>query len=176
MYFKCNIDYRTEHWPFLWLFPYNAFSCSLEVWENNWALFMWLNGSWTLLNTPPPLTPCHYLQLSADLMAISSSFSQSETKHTCRNTFGQLVRDCTSKCALPSCLSWLFISSTCQLRSWGEMRIEVLKNRQYGSGRHSLGDNENDWARWDLCVFVQGGLGMLYVGECWEIKAKNGSI
>lgn len=109
-------------------------------------------------------------------MAISSSFSQSETKRTCRNTFGQLVRDCTSKCALPSCLSWLFISSTCQLRSWGEMRIEVLKNRQYGSGRPSLGDNENDWAHWDLLVFVQGGLGMSYVGECREIKAKMGQF
>lgn len=65
--------------------------------------------------------------LSADLMAISSSFSQSEGQCTHRNTFGQLVWDCTPMCALPCCLSRLFISSMCQLRSWGEMRGVVLK-------------------------------------------------
>lgn len=54
----------------------------------------------------------------------------------------------------PCCLSRLFISPVCQLRSWGEMRSEVSKNRRYGLGRPPLGDNEEDWAVYTLCVYV----------------------
>lgn len=46
----------------------------------------------------------------------------------------------------PRRVSRLIVGPVCQLRSRGEMRIEVSKNRQYGLGRPPLGDNEDDLA------------------------------
>lgn len=112
----------------------------------------------------PPLTLFH------DLWLVSWTngnpviiLPKRKKKGTHRNTFGQLVRDCTSMCSLSCCLSRLFISPVCQLRSWGEMRREVLKKRRYGLGRPPLGDNEKDWAYCGLCVLVYRTWGMQFV-------------
>lgn len=74
--------------------------------------------------------------------------------HTHIYPFGQLVRGSYIHVFTPRCLSRLFVSPVCQLRSWGEMRNEVSKSRQYGFRRPPLGGNEEDWTVCTLCVFA----------------------
>lgn len=54
-------------------------------------------------------------------------------------SFGQLVRGSNIHVFTPCCLSRLFISPVCQLRSWGEMRSEVSKEQTVWIRKASTG-------------------------------------